>query len=250
MNCGEILTFVQNYCSTTKDSPKNIAYCRNRENGYVFDPIQVWHLNSSAGSTKRQSPIASAGNGISNGINNTEAAARTLFGDGVANSLKAYQTASKWMAIAFQIALWTNVATAITGILAIFSRWGSFITWVFAIANSFFTFAASLTATIIFGTLVGALKLALNPYKVEVTLGGKFLAYSWIATALSIAATSFWLFSVCCRIDSCRTKKRCGRTGLSQSVKLRDFKIKHQTGGWEIGSKCHAALIVKHLFWI
>lgn len=102
------------------------------------------------------------------------------------------------MSIAFEIALWTSVATAVVAIFAIFSRIGSFITWFASVVSSIFTFAAALTSTIIFAALVGALKTVLDPLHVDVSLGGKFLAYVWVSAFLSIAATSFWLFSVCC----------------------------------------------------
>jgi len=49
-----------------------------------------------------------------------------------------------------------------------------------------------------FSTLAGALKTILNPYHIKVDIGTRALAITWIATALSIGATLFWLFSICC----------------------------------------------------
>jgi len=49
-----------------------------------------------------------------------------------------------------------------------------------------------------FSTLSGALKTLLNPYHIKVDIGTRALAITWIATALSIGATLFWLFSICC----------------------------------------------------
>jgi hypothetical protein len=64
--------------------------------------------------------------------------------------------------------------------------------------STLFTFLASLTTTILFSTLTGALHTLLNPYNIKVNVGTRALAITWIATALSIGATMFWLFSICC----------------------------------------------------
>ena len=49
-----------------------------------------------------------------------------------------------------------------------------------------------------FSTLAGALKGLFNPYHIKVDIGTRALAITWIATALSIGATLFWLFSIGC----------------------------------------------------
>jgi SUR7/PalI family len=61
-----------------------------------------------------------------------------------------------------------------------------------------FTFLAAITSTILFSTLVGALNTALKPYHVKLTLGSKMIALDWIAVVFSIAASMFWLVSICC----------------------------------------------------
>jgi hypothetical protein len=61
-----------------------------------------------------------------------------------------------------------------------------------------FTVLSALTATILFSTLVGALDTLLKPYQINLTVGTKMLAIEWIAVAFSIAASMFWLVSICC----------------------------------------------------
>ena len=49
-----------------------------------------------------------------------------------------------------------------------------------------------------FSTLAGALKGLFSPYNIKVNIGTRALEITWIATAFSIGATLFWLFSICC----------------------------------------------------
>lgn len=101
------------------------------------------------------------------------------------------------MWIAYQISTWTTLATMVVGILAIFSRWGSLLTWVLSFVSSFFNIAAVLTSTILFSILVSALNEALKDYGIKFSLGHHALTVTWLSVAFSWAATLFWMFSVC-----------------------------------------------------
>ena len=47
-----------------------------------------------------------------------------------------------------------------------------------------------------------------------VDIGGTFLGYIWVSVALSMGATSFWLFSVCCCSGKSNPHHRSNKGGL------------------------------------
>lgn len=220
-----------NYCTSSTSNPGEINWCSPRESGFVFDPVKVWSLNSDATATTANAAASSVA--ASNPSLASEAAAAAssaaaqakdtaedyenkVLGEGTKKALDVYRSVAKWQFIAYEVSFWTTLATIVIGILAIFSRWGSLFTWILSIVSSrlnllpsaavltflkvstLFTFAASLTSSILFGTLTGALKGAFDPYNIKVKIGSHALGVAWLATAFSVGATLFWLFSVCC----------------------------------------------------
>ncbi|QIW97170.1 hypothetical protein AMS68_002688 [Peltaster fructicola] len=234
-NAGKILKYyrvnVFNYCSSNSTAD-SVDYCSGRQTGFVFDFVDQWGL---APSYNGQTVSGSA----------LDDEVKNIFGQAFLDTMNAYRSASKWVTIAFQVALWTAVGTAIAAILALFSRWGSFITWVLSIASSLFSFGAAVTATILYGAAVGALKTAFDTYKVRTDLGTKFLAYIWVSTALSIAATLFWLFSICCCSGKSNPHHKDNKGGLLQGEASHDpyagrgMKVE-QTGGYQRVSSPYA----------
>lgn len=58
-----------------------------------------------------------------------------LLGDTGKKAMDAYRKVSRWMFIAYAVSFWTSLATLALGILAIFSRWGSLLTWIAALVS-------------------------------------------------------------------------------------------------------------------
>ena len=197
-----------NYCSSNKSSGV-VDYCSGRTSEFYFDPIQVWGLNS----TQVQEATGSA-NLMQTVEQKEQDLEDQILGTGGKKALEAYKTASKWMWIAYQVSLWTTLATIILSIFAIFSRIGSLLTWILSVISTLFTFGAVLTSTILFSILVGALKGILDKYKVTVSLSTHTLAVSWLAVALSIGATFFWLFSICCCSGRSNPHHKSNKGGL------------------------------------
>ncbi|GAB7358440.1 hypothetical protein MBLNU230_g2506t1 [Neophaeotheca triangularis] len=199
-----------NYCSANttlaNGTAGEIDHCSDREAQFWFNPVQVWGLSTDGAASDAVDAVADATGEDKNVIEQTVADLKDNVGDladkvldeSTDGALSTYKHVSKWMFIAYQVSLWVTLGTIVAGILAIFSRWGSFITWILSFVSSFFSFAASLTATILFSVLTGALKGLLDPYNVEVHLGSRALAVSWLSTVFSLGATFFWLFSICC----------------------------------------------------
>ncbi|CAK4029124.1 hypothetical protein DOTSEDRAFT_163502 [Lecanosticta acicola] len=173
--------YLWNYCSSNKTDGSN-SKCSKRESGFVFDPLDVWGFESAIASVK----------------GDTQEYEDKILGSSGRKALEAYRKVAKWMFIAYQVSFWTTLATIVVGIFAIFSRWGSLLTWILAFVSSFFTLAAVLTSTILFPVLVSALNEALKDYGIKLELGHHALAVTWLGVAFSWAATFFWLFSICC----------------------------------------------------
>ncbi|KAI6791548.1 hypothetical protein KC332_g18511 [Hortaea werneckii] len=207
--------YLWNYCSSDS-SDNDVNYCSDRKSEYVFDPVEVWGLNATA--TEAASSTTTDSNAIESAISqvqeNTEALEKEILGKSGKEALDAYKKVAKWMFIAYEISFWTTLATIVLGILAIFSRIGSLLTWFASIVSSIFTFAAVLTSTVLFSVLVGSLKAVLDPYGIKLALGEHALAVTWLSVAFSWAATFFWLFSICCCSGRSNPHHKSNKGGL------------------------------------
>ncbi|KAK5135104.1 hypothetical protein LTR08_005629 [Meristemomyces frigidus] len=205
-----------NYCSSGTDGSE-IKNCSARHSDFYFDPVEVWGLNATAAATSATS-TDSSDNAIESGIaslkNSTKTLENKILGKSGTEALDAYKHVAKWMFIAYEVSFWSTIATIVCGILAIWSRWGSLLTSIFSIVSTLFTFGAVLTSTILFGVLIGSLKTLLDPYGVKLTLGKHALVVCWLAVLFSLAATLFWLFSVCCCSGRSNPHHRSNKGGL------------------------------------
>ena len=96
--------YLWNYCSW--DGSEKYSFCSKREPYFAFDPVEVWGLEQT-------------------GVQNA-------FPKQLQDGLKAYKAVSKWMFIAYIVALVATIVELVVGISAIFSRWGSFCTTFFS----------------------------------------------------------------------------------------------------------------------
>ncbi|KAI9706722.1 MAG: hypothetical protein M1836_003733 [Candelina mexicana] len=169
-----------NYCDGTGDK---VEYCSPRTSQFWFNPVEVW------------------------GLNNT--GAENAFPKELRTGLNAYRTVSKWMFTAYIVAFVATLVEFLIGFAAIFSRWGSLVTTVVSVVSSLFMLAASITATALYAALAGNFNSWLKPYGIHGSLGKSMYTTTWLATAFSLGAGIFWLFSVCCvsgRSDNKRVK--------------------------------------------
>ncbi|KAF2160423.1 hypothetical protein M409DRAFT_29046 [Zasmidium cellare ATCC 36951] len=207
--------YLSNYCSSNSTDGK-LDYCSKRESQFVFDPLDVFGFTITNGTNATST--SSSDNAVESAINsakdNIDDYEDEILGSSGRKALNAYKKVAKWMWIAYQISFWTTLATLILGILAIFSRWGSFITWILSFVSSLFNIAAVLTSTILFAILVSALNEALKDYGIKFSLGHQALTVTWLSVAFSWAATLFWLFSVCCCSGRSNPHHRSNKGGL------------------------------------
>lgn len=100
--------YLWNYCSGSKNGTGGVQLtkCSDRKANFWFNPVEVWNLNGTG--------------------------AASVFPKEVQNGLNAYQKVSKWMFIAYVVALCATIGNVVTGIFAICSRWGSCVTSIVA----------------------------------------------------------------------------------------------------------------------
>jgi hypothetical protein len=92
------------YCAGNKTSSGafNVDYCSPRQSMFWFNPVDVWKLNDTG--------------------------LHVLLPDNLQKALNTYEKVSKWMFVAYMIAIATTAIELVVGISAIFSRLGSCIT--------------------------------------------------------------------------------------------------------------------------
>ncbi|KAK4980945.1 hypothetical protein LTR66_010279 [Elasticomyces elasticus] len=190
-----------NYCSGKTVAGANgaaaeekVDYCSPRSKDFWFDPVAVWDLSGTAKIAGATSNIAV----VNAAEGNATAMTNRLLGDAAAKGLDAYRRVAGWMCAAYIASLCLGLATVLLGIFAIFSRIGSMITTIVAVLSTLLLLAATLTSTLLFSSLLLALRALLHPYNTTLSLSRPTLTLDWLAVLLSAAATIFWLFSSCC----------------------------------------------------
>lgn len=127
-----------NYCSGNTSS-SDLNYCSSRKSNFYFDPVEVWHLNTTNVTSENGDTTVTGNSEVDGKINdlknNSEELEDKLLGGAGKKALDAYKSVAKWMFIAYQVSFWVTLATIVVGILAIFSRFGSFLTWLCSIVS-------------------------------------------------------------------------------------------------------------------
>lgn len=187
-----------NFCERNS-AERVVTYCSPKMGNYHFDPVKIWSLDSADTSTmKKEGEIK-------------------LLGEVAQKALDAYRGGALLMFISYQISFWATLATILAGMLAVYSRLGSFLTWLLSIISSVSTLAAVVVSTVTFSAFVGAMNKLLNPYNVHLTVGKQTLVLAWLAVLFGWAGTSFWLFSACCCSGRNNPHHRSNKGGLWSS---------------------------------
>jgi hypothetical protein len=127
--------------------------------------------------------------------------------DEVNDAIKVFSTGIKWTEVAFIASLVALGVELIVGIFANCTRIVSCLTWLIAIVAMIITGVAAGAATAMTFIIVGLLKGSEKFYGADADFNGQFLATVWIGYAFSLAATLFWLFTICCCKPEHRSKK-------------------------------------------
>jgi len=203
-----------NYCTENEDGSK--VECSSRHANFYFDLINIWGLNVSApvSSARPSSQNDPFSNAVDNLQNKTETFERDLLGNAGEKAYSAYKKVAKAMFILYAVAFWTELATLALSLFAICSRWGSLFTWLFSFVSSLLTLAAVGTTTGVYLGLLGGLRGILDPYGVKLQFGSKAFIVAWLGVVFSLAATMFWLFSICCCSGASNPHHKNNKGGL------------------------------------
>ncbi|EZF24357.1 hypothetical protein H112_03212 [Trichophyton rubrum D6] len=163
---------IWNYCyGDSKDGSDKVTFCSPRRSRFWFNPAEVW------------------------GVDDT---IEQLYPSSLQKGLNTYQKVAGWIYVAYAVAISASAIQLLVGISAIFSRWGSFFTTLVAGVATVFTIGGAATASVLYGTLVGAIKAGLKPFDIKADVGTRMLAIYWLGGLLTLAGGFFWLLSVCC----------------------------------------------------
>ncbi|RDW82606.1 SUR7 protein-like protein [Coleophoma cylindrospora] len=116
----------------------------------------------------------------------------------VTTALKTFTTVEKWTEVVYIIAIVATAVELVLGFFAMCSRVGSCCTFLLSGFSTVAIIAASIMATILSSTVVGAVDTAAKAYGVHSSLNTQFLATTWLAVAFSLASGLFWMFTICC----------------------------------------------------
>ncbi|KAL4871406.1 hypothetical protein BDV12DRAFT_164238 [Aspergillus spectabilis] len=196
------------YCegNVTSNNNYRVSNCSSPKAEFWFDPVDVWNLKTL---------------GLQNALP-----------DDVQDALNVYKNVSKWMFVAYVIAFAATALELLLGITAIFSRWGSCVTTLIAIAAFLFTAAASATSTAMFAVVSGVFNDKIKPYGIEGHMGRNIYVATWLATAFSLAAALFWAISSCCCSGRSPYNHRHGRNRGGVTAEKAPYSYEAIGGGY------------------
>lgn len=171
------------YCS----GPKGAAlpnFCSSASLGYTFDITDVF----------RKSGIPNLGN-----ANDKE----------WTQAMNLYRSTSKFISSAYIIGFAFSALSLIFGLMTFcLSRVTNLFTTIASLIGTLFIVLASGAASAVFASMAGTLYSELHQYNIDVTLGTRVIAITWISAAAAIVATFFWSCGCCCGRDRSRDMSR------------------------------------------
>lgn len=176
----------------------------------------LWNYCYTTGSTTICTPAkfdwASNATNITNTLTTIAAEQGVTFADSsLNNSVKTFSNVVKWTEIVYIIASALAAFELIIGLFAFCSRIGSCCTFLISGFSTAAAIAAAALSTVTATVVVGAVS-AFNKYGVSASFNTPFLAISWLAVAFSLAASLFWMFSICCCSPAASKRKEKHRS--------------------------------------
>lgn len=127
--------------------------------------------------------------------------------DELADALEIFAKVVKWTEVVFIAALLSLAIELVLGIFANCSRIMSCCTWIISGIAALLTIGAAGAATGMALTVVGAVEGTAKWYGVRAEMLPNYLAVIWIAAGLAVAASLFWVFTICCCAPSSGSRK-------------------------------------------
>lgn len=143
-------------------------------------------------------------------VTNSGVSANVSYPDEVKTAVEVFQQTSKWTQIVVIVAAVALGIELFVGLFTSCSRVVSCITWIFSGLATILVCAAAAAITAMSVLVVGTLEGSNKLYGLHASFNGSFLAVAWIAAAFAIAASFFWLFTICCCKPEHRQKRSRG----------------------------------------
>lgn len=118
--------------------------------------------------------------------------------DEIDTALSIFKTVTRYTEIAFIVALAVLGLELFLGIFASCTRVISCLVWLIGIAAIILCVVAAGLATAMGAVVVGAVEATAKQYGVRGSINTQFLIAIWLGAAFAIAASLFWLFTICC----------------------------------------------------
>lgn len=118
--------------------------------------------------------------------------------DELKNALKAFRYGAKWTEVAYIVAFIALAAEIVLGIFANCSRVMSCCTWIISGLAAALVIAAASLSSAMGLVVVAAIKASAKWYGVKGKINTTFFSAVWIAAAFALAASMFWIWTICC----------------------------------------------------
>ncbi|KAB5549787.1 SUR7 protein [Coniochaeta sp. 2T2.1] len=128
----------------------------------------------------------------------------------ITGAIKTFSSIAKWTQVVFIIAAIALGLELFFGLFTSCSRGFSCLTFIVAGVAAVAVCGYAALATAMSVVVVGAVEASAKFYGVQADFNTKYLAAVWIAAAFAIAASFFWMFTVCCCAPD-HSSRRSGR---------------------------------------
>ncbi|RYP27635.1 hypothetical protein DL767_007599 [Monosporascus sp. MG133] len=129
----------------------------------------------------------------------------------IVEGLQAFEQLNKWTEVVYIMAMIALALELAIGLFAACSRAVSCVTWLISGIATMFVVGAASMMTVMASVAVGTIETFGSNQGAHANFHTGFLAVVWLGAAFAIAASSFWLFTICCCKPENRPYQKRGR---------------------------------------
>ncbi|RYO74543.1 hypothetical protein DL764_010802 [Monosporascus ibericus] len=131
----------------------------------------------------------------------------------IVEGLQAFEQLNKWTEVVYIMAMIALALEIAIGLFTACSRAVSCVTWLVSGVATLFVIGAASMMTVMASVAVGTIETFGSSQGANANFHTGFLAIAWLGAAFAIAASSFWLFTICC----CKPENRPYQKGSRYS---------------------------------
>ena len=138
----------------------------------------------------------------------------------IMDGLEAFEKLTKWTEVVFILAMIGLGLELFVGLFTACSRAASCVTWLISAFATVTVVAAAVLLTVMATIAVGTIEATASEQGVKASFNRSYLAVTWLGVAFAIAASSFWLFTICCCKPENRPYSKKSRGGHGDTEKF------------------------------